>query len=346
LVDFFDINEWNSPAWAKHPKGSRAQRMVEHPETGEVYYFKKSHHNYSSEVWSEIIASKIGQTIGFNVLDYNIALRNGELGCLSKNMINPQQGEILYHGVDVLNDYFDDFVISDKPTFSFQEMKILCAENQEFNSFLERFIEVCLFDTLIGNTDRHTENWAFILNKNKPKIDVNLDDNKGCLSLLGILPKLFREKNWQYLKNQVRFKSAVMDLTITTPISFAPIYDSGSCLGREMDEERIVTFINNEQQIERYLKGGKSEIKWLDKNDSFFIFTEKIFSEEKELVINCAKKIFDNLTNEKIQDIVENADNCIKNTNIDTLLSQNRKKLIIILLQRRLQNLKNIIKID
>jgi hypothetical protein len=346
LVDFFDINEWNSPIWAKPPKGSRAQRMVEHPETGEVYYFKKSHHNYSSEVWSEIIASKIGQTIGFNVLDYNIALRNGELGCLSKNMINPQQGEILYHGVDVLNDYFDDFVISDKPTFSFQEMKILCAENQEFNSFLERFIEVCLFDTLLGNTDRHTENWAFILHTTELNVKFNTKIiPKRRFVLLRILWKLLSKGEVDKVTIDKNFKIHT-ESSLEPKISFAPIYDSGSCLGREMDEERIVTFINNEQQIERYLKGGKSEIKWLDKNDSFFIFTEKIFSEEKELVINCAKKIFDNLTTEKIQDIVENADNCIKNTNIDTLLSQNRKKLIIILLQRRLQNLKNIIKID
>ncbi len=345
MVSFYDINNWNSPVWAKPPKGSRAQRIVEEPETGGVYYFKKSHDRNPSEFWSEIIASKIGQTIGFNTLDYNLAIRNGEFGCLSKSMINTDKGEVLYHGLEVLNDYFEKFIVSYRPVFSFQDIKKLCADNEEFNSFLERFIEIILFDALIGNTDRHTENWAFILNEKKPNIDIDLQENLCCFALFQTLFNVFNSKSWKSYKKGISFKNQVMDLKIFPPISFAPIYDSGSCLGREMNEARILGFINDEKQIERYLNRGESEIKWFDKNEKFFEMVEKVLMEERELTINCAKKIFDNLTAEKIQDIVNNADNCLENHNTDTLLSVDRKKLITLLLQKRLELLKKRIKI-
>ncbi len=35
-------------------------------------------------------------------------------------------------------------------------------EFHKLNPFLENIIEIIVFDTIIGNQDRHQENWAFI----------------------------------------------------------------------------------------------------------------------------------------------------------------------------------------
>ena len=162
MIKFYDISNWIWQDWNKPPKGSRAQSILEDPQTRETYYFKESKDIFPSEIWSEIISSKIGQMIGFNVLDYNVAVYENKLGCLSKSMILKSEGETLYHGVDILNDNLEEFEISDKPLYSFQDLQRLCSENHTFERFIDNFIEIILFDALVGNTDRHTENWAFI----------------------------------------------------------------------------------------------------------------------------------------------------------------------------------------
>ncbi len=136
--------------WNKPQKGSRPNNIYENPQTGELFYFKQSKSNYPSEIWSEIIASKLGQLFHFNVLDYNFAFDNEIVGCLSKSMIEKDKGEELYHGVDILSDYVKGFEITAKPICSFQDWEHICSHNEQFSSFVENFIETIIFDAIIG----------------------------------------------------------------------------------------------------------------------------------------------------------------------------------------------------
>ena len=67
-VLYYDVTGWEKMLWDTPAKGTRPNRFVEKPETGELYFFKESKKDktgektlYPSEIWSEIIASKVGQ---------------------------------------------------------------------------------------------------------------------------------------------------------------------------------------------------------------------------------------------------------------------------------------------
>ena len=247
MVELYNISDWIWQNWTKPPKGSRAQSILENPQTGDIYYFKESKKSYPSEVWSEIIASKIGQMIGFNVLDYNIAVYEKKLGCLSKSMILKSEGETLYHGIDILKDHLEAFEIIDKPVYSFQDLQKLCSENPLFEHFIDNYTEIMLFDALIGNTDRHTENWAFIR-----KFSIEIEQKEQSLTQ-NYFKKIFNEMN-RFAKFIATHEIGLADIQgIKADYSFSPIYDSGSCLGREIAEDDITNFLKDKQRMAAYI---------------------------------------------------------------------------------------------
>lgn len=336
MIEFYEISNWIRQDWNKPPKGTRAQSIIENPQTGDIYYFKQSKENYPSEIWSEIIASKFGQMIGFNVLDYNIAAYEQKLGCLSKSMIVKSKGETLYHGVDVLNDFIEEFEISDKPTYSFQNLQQICSQNEVFESFMDNFIEIILFDALIGNTDRHTENWAFIM-----KLHFDFESNK-----ITKLPNSFHKLSNRIRKIVKFIVKPELDLNIKSVYLFSPIYDNGSCLGREIAENEIINFLNDKHRIAAYINRGKSEILWHDKRLNLFQFIQEVKLIMPEAVKRIATKMFAHVNNEKIDSLVQNADNCLLGKNYYTYLTTDRKTLIQTLLKQRLELLKETIHID
>lgn len=61
---FQDVSDWNEMLYYQ-TGGTRNKRIVQNPNTDDLYYFKtslkKEKMDYKHEFWSEIIASKIGQ---------------------------------------------------------------------------------------------------------------------------------------------------------------------------------------------------------------------------------------------------------------------------------------------
>jgi len=200
-------------------------------------------------------------------------------------MVNIENGEELYHGVDILNDNIKDFELTDKPICSFQDWEFICNNNKLFKNFISYFIETVIFDAIIGNTDRHTENWAFI----------RRNDAKKYKIILNKLKKIFTRNNFNS-ENLYNYR-------------FAPIYDSGSCLGREKSENNIIEMLKDENQIFNYILKGKSEIKWNKEELNLFEIVKKIKLEYPKYVEEKINKIFKTDTEKEIEKIIENIDN-------------------------------------
>ena len=201
-------------------------------------------------------------------MDYNIGYdaNNQVIGCLSKSMIDKEQAQTLYHGVDILKDYIESFEVTNKPIYSFQDLQKLCTKHTDFELFLENFVEIIVFDAIVGNTDRHTENWAFITDNTKEKI------------------------------------------------SFSPIYDSGSCLGREIAERKIEDYLKNPDKIIQYIDKGMSEIRWNDSHLNLFETAQKAVNEFPDISKKILKKIKDFEKTKSIKNIVNQIDtNLISN---------------------------------
>ncbi len=339
MADFYDISSWTFREWETTLKGTRPQNIVEHPTTSDAYYFKQSKFEYPSEIWSEIIASKLGQQIGINTLDYNIALFEGTLGCLSKSMVNNNLS-MLYHGVDVLNDFLPEFSITDKPIVSFQQIEKIC-ELGLFDNFLDKFIEMIIFDTIIGNMDRHTENWAFIIN-----IILKLKDHKlkPKFDLWGTVKNFVKDP-----LNPIQSSKITANLSIEatgTKYSFSPVYDNGSCLAREKTEQEVQNLLRDKVRFNAYLNRGKHEIRWNNEKLNFFDLCKKIQDKHHKTVQEIVSKILSRLTNENVSELVNGIDRNLVGKVENTYLTLERKELIVTLIVIRLQRLKEILKID
>ena len=338
MAELYDITGWTIQEWHKPTMGTRAKNYVEDPATGEVYFFKESAAKFPEEFWSEIISSKFGQLIGLNVLDYNIAISGNTPGCISKHMLG-QGHKQLYHAVDLFKDFLPGFVVTNKPKFCFQEI-LEILDLPIFNKFINNIIEIIIFDALIGNGDRHLENWALI-------IDYDIAVNE----YIGIKTTSFINKISTIVKRYLGLNLGIREdknllKNISAIYSFAPIYDSGSCLGREKKEIEINNFLNDEQQIIKYLKNGMHEIRWQENKVNFFDLVTLVQKDFPKEVNTIAKLIFEKAQEQKILELVETIDEKLNNNYSNFKLTLQRKKLISNLLIKRVSHLKERLNLD
>lgn len=334
LAKYINVSDWVNNEWISPSKGSRPLKILSHPESDDEYFFKQSTIKYPAEFWSEVIASEIGRAAGIDVLPYDIASYNGVLGCLSKSM-TPNPLSQLYHGVDVLRDYISDFEITAKPVHSFQQLMTLCENNPEFTLFKRNFIDMIIFDALIGNTDRHTENWAFLqrLTVEPEEAIQNLVIEPVKKDLHYYFSRLINRPLNHRLKGDI-------NLHIKKDIIFSPIYDSGSCLGRELTEEKMKQLAVDEKMVASYLNKSNQEIRWNGQKMNCFDIIRNILEIEAVLVKEAMQSLCTNLDEKKIVQIVDGIDQDIIGKVDETFLSLQRKSLIKVLLLARFERLK------
>lgn len=235
MVQYYDISQWEEHQYYG-TGGTRDKTVVENPEDGYLYYFKTSLKkkviDYKYEFWSEIIASEIGDTLGLDILHYDVAWKDDRLGCLSKSMIDPQKEE-LQEGYKWLTGFDSGYDINDKDAYTFQIIERLLTTRFKQECFIRDLIEIIVFDSIIGNEDRHQENWSIIV--------TNTLVDKSTI---------FRKRK----------------PVTETSYSFAPIYDSGSSMGRELTDEKVSQMLKDNVQLEAYVKRGQSEIHWDGEN--------------------------------------------------------------------------------
>jgi len=109
----------------------------------------------------------------------------------------------------------------------------------QLSRFIENIIQIIVFDSIIGNSDRHQENWGIITTYNDIIAtieEIAKKEKKGffekqLFSLLAITSKAKRKD----------LENVVKNLHLIMPGNFSQIYDSGSCLGRELSDETSMT---------------------------------------------------------------------------------------------------------
>ena len=166
-----DITNWqpieNLHLDSFYPEGSLSKHLLEHE--GEYYLFKKTwtrsrpKERYSEEVkhqfWSEIIAAKIATDMGLSVPDTFVGINNHskisfKVGVLNKWFLNKK--DEFTKGSELLDRDIDDY--SEQK----HNLDSAVASTADIDDSLEYWMKLMLFDALIGNTDRHHENWGVI----------------------------------------------------------------------------------------------------------------------------------------------------------------------------------------
>lgn len=348
MADFYDISNWQEKPWFQ-TGGTRSKMIVENPDNHADYYFKTSlkkiNKDYKYEFWSEIIASEVGQLLGFNVLKYDIAYNGKELGCISKSMVTPGIDK-LNEGISYLTGYDNTYQPADKKgsktQYTFQFI-VDALKSFKLDRFIENIVDIVIFDSLIGNSDRHQENWGVLTEYNDViKLLKDLPAKKKKSGFEHLVYQTFkllsRSTNSEY--NQV---VKVIELSSSSG-SFAPIYDSGSSLGREKDEEKIKQILKDSIMMEAFIRRGESEIHWEGEKLNHFELIKQINNGYPEFVSNVIKRVESNYNKDQIQQIVFGIDKSVPQNITMNKLSEQRKEFIIKIISLRFEKLKEILR--
>lgn len=116
--------------------------------------------NAGGEPFSEAIASLIADYIGIYVIQYKMEVRNNKPVSVSKLFTSKEYGLITMN--EILKCYFPN-----RLKISFEECEILI---KSLLGTVEPLYDMCFFDWLIKNEDRHLNNWGFTVNNKTREI--------------------------------------------------------------------------------------------------------------------------------------------------------------------------------
>lgn len=341
MPDFYNITSWNEKPWYQ-TGGTRSKVIVENPETGDDYYFKsslkKEKIDYKYEFWSEIAASEVGTLLGFDMLRYDIAYNRGEIGCLSKSMVTEGKNK-LTEGLSYLTGFDTTYNPEDKSSKKLYTFHFIrdTLEYFQLGHYIGNIIEIIVLDSIVGNGDRHQENWGIITDYNeviKTLEEIAKKEKKGLFektlfALMAVTSKAKREDAEKLVK----------EFNLKMPGKFSQIYDSGSCLGRELDDEKVKQMLTDKAMIEAYIRKGVSEIHWYGEKLNHTVLIEKLQLIYPGIVKDIIARVNKNYSSEKIEKCILNIDEKLPHEFGQYKLPSDRKEFMVKLISLRVQNL-------
>ncbi|WP_127582807.1 HipA domain-containing protein [Paenibacillus koleovorans] len=192
MIEVVDISGWSYEN--KEVSGSKEKRWYRHPHSNELVLFKLpisyTNENWtlltevSGETWAEKIASEIGEIIGITTQKVEI----GSLALTDESTsyygIEPRKipstkviyGSLCYSFLEEGKESLiegADMIMEIDETYDRKELK---GQSKIYNydllerlfsehNMLDDLFRMIVFDTLIGNTDRHQDNFGIIRNE-------------------------------------------------------------------------------------------------------------------------------------------------------------------------------------
>ncbi|MBT9485568.1 HipA domain-containing protein [Sediminibacterium sp.] len=354
-VEFLDVSNWNEQFWL-NSGGTRAKKILQ-DHAGDLWFFKCSEKKpakegkpakyYRYEFWSEVIAYQLGNDWGLNVLRYDPAVFNDEIGCISRSMHKTGDEQLLELG-RFMTALSSDFIPDDKKTRNQYTFQLLAEtlDYFELTQYWENFFQTLLFDAVIGNTDRHQENWAFI--GRSTVLTRSLDDmEKDVREKPALLDKWLIRTFFGFLfdrkKKVFKQETEQIRLKLINLRGAAPIYDNGSSMARELEDERVQQLLENEQLFTKYVDGGLSELHWANKKLSHFDNIEKMLDCSYLEEVQKAGRFLEHFQANRVREIVQSIDNSVPDAWAAYRIPQSRKELIIKLITLRAEKIRRLL---
>lgn len=134
------------------------------------YMWKGNHGRYPVEFWSEVLAHQIASVIGIPTPVCFPAKLEDEYGSLSQFFLSLEDGATMYSGGDLVSllEPTYDRKVGTQHTVTLVETviklshKAARAAKVEQTYGIEDFFLQFLLDAIIGNSDRHQDNWAVV----------------------------------------------------------------------------------------------------------------------------------------------------------------------------------------
>jgi len=155
-----------------------------------LYIAKVGHKWYPNESITEYLLNRIGEILGFNIAPSKLVCIGGQIRFLSEYFLGKDQE--LVHGAEIYSGYLNDpdFVeeveqkgySKDFFTIQFTHEAISKTFPVQKDQIFNQFIQMIVFDALVGNNDRHYYNWGVIrhlMKKHQPYFSPIYDTARG-----------------------------------------------------------------------------------------------------------------------------------------------------------------------
>lgn len=150
----------------------------------EKWLFKEVRKN-TGEDWSEKLASEIAKLMGLTTHHTELAVWDGKRGCAVRSFLSP--GFSLVHGNELLGGLlsgYDSEKIHGQADHTVENIvhvleKIFSSSSGRATAS-KMFIGYLVFDALVGNTDRHHQNWGLFI-----KV---LENKESTRPIIGLAP--------------------------------------------------------------------------------------------------------------------------------------------------------------
>jgi hypothetical protein len=149
---------------------------------------------YPHEPLIEYMINRVGQELNLPMNEVKLVFANGQLRFLSKYFLNKDQK--LIHGAEICGQHLGDMNLADEIannrktsrelfTFEFISDAIKSVFPETAEILTSKFVEMIVFDAIVGNNDRHFYNWGVIHTIRKSKALPNFapiyDSSRGLL---------------------------------------------------------------------------------------------------------------------------------------------------------------------
>ncbi len=182
----FDVARWEQDAeFGVFPQGARAKDAVFAPVLpsepvlvgGKRYLFKRSKRSYPDQFWGEVIAYRVGCLLGVSVPPA-FAAWNSQTGYCAAliEWFYLDGSERFVMGGDFLQRFQPDYDRAMGTKHNLEHitmfMRAIAGIGSPVKNWRQWWLDALLFDALIGNTDRHQDNWGLIFKHRPDKIDL------------------------------------------------------------------------------------------------------------------------------------------------------------------------------
>lgn len=302
-----NFDEWNIYEGAAEGSGRSEKIWLEKDGIIGLFKFPKQFIQNSNKITettkeylSEKIASMIAKKINIDSASIDIGTRNGRIGSMSYSVL--KSDEILVEGIQFISSYkssYNQDTLYDDISHEYYSLEMIenSIKNVGIVSVPDEFYKMLIFDFIIGNNDRHQNNWGFI----------------------------FKIKQYKLPEIKIRF---------------SPLYDNGSSLCSFIKEADICKYIEtNDKMLINSLVDTKSKSmigldSKIKKRPTQLEVIKYLKQCKNSAIISYVEFVLKELNEESISEIIDRFDN--------EIISEKRKKLLKLYLNRKIELLKNV----
>ena len=200
-----DFSFWEEYEGASEGSGRSEKIWLQNPDTGQIGLFKFKKDVSTTDHVSECIAYEIAQLLEVPCAKFELGMYHGREGSMSYNIIE-NADQILVEGIYFIMLMYPEYnpeEFIDITTEHRYSIEMIKKAVEQFVS-IEGLLKMLMFDYLIGNSDRHQNNWAILIENDKKQWSPLYDNSSSLCAYIS------EEKIEEYFgKDKNRWKALV-----------------------------------------------------------------------------------------------------------------------------------------